>query len=175
MYKVRADTRVRADDVTSVRLHGYPGHVWSRSARAIHRGARAVISVCTSSYVLVDTNIVTLKLCKFQITGYNSNRYHFMPGSTVYRCTACSIFISVAKTKSELSRSPMGIVGRMTTRSGRRARWCTDVGLTGKCQPRPRVKLRYVVGIVDGHNIAQFHTGAGLAFVDTQPFLCENA
>ena len=56
--------------------------------------------------VYVDTNIVTLKLCKFQITGYNSNRYHFLPGSTAV--PRVRIFISVAKTKSELSRSPLG-------------------------------------------------------------------
>ena len=45
----------------------------------------------------------------------------------------------------------------------------------GESQTRPPVKLRYVVGIDDPHNISQFHTGAGLASVDTQPFLCENA
>ena len=56
----------------------------------------------------VDTNIVTLKLCKFQITGYNSNRYHFLPGSTSRAVPRVRIFISVAKTKSELSRSPLG-------------------------------------------------------------------
>jgi hypothetical protein len=37
------------------------------------------------------------------------------------------------------------------------------------------VKLRYVVGIDDPHNISQFDLGADLAFVDTQPFLCKNA
>ena len=45
-------------------------------------------------------------ICKFQITGYNSNRYHFLPGSTAV--PRVRIFISVAKTKSELSRSPLG-------------------------------------------------------------------
>ena len=33
-----------------------------------------------------------------------------------------------------------------------------------KSQIRPQVKLRYVVGIVDPHNISQFDLGADLAF-----------
>jgi len=123
--------------------------------------------------VYVDTNIVTLKLCKFQITGYNSNRYHFLPGSTAV--PRVRIFISVAKTKSELSRSPLGSWAERPHEVRRRAGWCSQLGLTGKSQIRPQVKLRYVVGIDDPHNISQFDLGADLAFVDTQPFLCKNA
>ena len=123
--------------------------------------------------VYVDTNIVTLKLCKFQITGYNSNRYHFLPGST--NVPRVRIFISVAKTKSELSRVHWDSWAERPQQVRRRAGWCSQLGLTGESQIRPQVKLSYVVGIVDGHNISQFHTRARLAFVDTQPFLCENA
>jgi hypothetical protein len=96
-----------------------------------------------------------------------------MPGSTAV--PRVRIFISVAKTKSELSRIPLGSWAKRPQEVRRRAGWCSQLGLTGKSQIRPQVKLRYVVGIVDIHDISQFHLGLGLAFVDTQPFLCENA
>ena len=113
------------------------------------------VSVCATS-----ENIVTLKLCKFLVTGYNSNRYHFMPRSTAV--PRVHIFILVAKTKSELSRSLLGSWAERPQEVRRRAGWCSEVWLADIRQTRPPVKLRYVVDIVDVHNISQFHTGAGL-------------
>jgi hypothetical protein len=84
-------------------------------------------------------------------------------------------YLSSKNKKSELSRSSLGSWAERPQEVRRRAGWCSQLGLMGGSQIRPQVKLRYVVGIVDGHNISQFHLGAGVAFVDTQPFLCENA
>jgi hypothetical protein len=98
-------------------------------------------------------DIVTLKLCKFQITGYNSNRYHFMYVymyllGILYSCVhrvfeflfqyySCRSRSS-SKNKIRVKSKSIGIVGRTTTRIATQSRMVLATGADGeKPDPAP--------------------------------------